>query len=150
MTTTEPTDPEDLAALSTPDLEAQVRMHGRLRQEAETAAATHQEFVERAVLELLKRDPNRLRAELSELAGRGDETWIKRLAAAAGIPTPTRKAGSKERTTRRILDLLESDPEMPVVEAAAQLKLSPERVRLAMREHNLPPRPRKGRSDWET
>lgn len=136
------THPNDLSDLATPDLEEHVRTHAQLRQEAEEQARIHHAAVEAGALELLRRNPNRLRAEVAELSGRG-ESWVKTLAQRAGIPTPTSKAGARERTDQRIMELLSAQPELTAKEAAAKLGLSPERIRQTMRRQGLSARPRR-------
>lgn len=144
MTTRHPIHPapETLAQLTQDQVEELMRAHAQKRREAEDIAAAHSRIVEDCAVELLRRDPNRRRIEIGELADLTDG-WAKSIAKKHRIPTPTSKAGAKERTDERIRELLDADLEMPVVEAASKLGVSPERVRQYIRENNLPARPRR-------
>lgn len=94
------------------------------------------------VVKRLKADPDQRREDLAALSGLSVDV-VKRLAQAAGVPSPRTKAKTKQHTDDKIARLLKERPTDSTAQLAAAAGVSPQRITAYLREHGLPPRPRR-------
>lgn len=115
---------------------------GRTRAASEAAFNTADRAVRDLVVRILKDDPDLRREDLATLSGLSVDI-VKRLASDHGIPAPRTKAKTKQRTDAAIARALQQGPEATTAELAAAVGCSPARITSYLREHGLPPRPRR-------
>lgn len=118
---------------------------GRARAASEAAFERDDRAARDLVVQILKDDPDLRRKDLATLSGLSVDI-VKRLAAEHDIPAPRTKAKTKERTDAMISQVIEQRPQATTAELAAAVGISSARITAYLREHGLPPRPRRSSS----
>ncbi|MET9713637.1 winged helix-turn-helix domain-containing protein [Nocardiopsis alba] len=115
---------------------------GRIRSASEARFLKDDRETRDLVVQILKDNPDLRREDLADLSGLSLDI-VKRLATEHGIPSPRTKAQTKARTDTKIADAIRDRPAATTKELAAAVGVSPARVTAYLREHGLPPRPRR-------
>lgn len=123
-------------------LAQELQTAGHARTQAQTAFEQQDRHVRELIVRILKDDPDQRREDLAQASGLGVDV-VKRLAQAAGIPTPRAKAKTKERNDFKIARAIQERPQATTAELAAATGFSPQRITAYLREHGLAPRPQR-------